>query len=138
MSKSQPSFIQVFPNMLGAEYCRLIIDRFERDDRRHASTVGRTEKRQDPARTGTILFLNDSMDDWKDVVIQTHAAVEKAVHEYAKEFRRSPVILSRDASAAAIPVSSASTQARVLSGMPTTPIWTRRNAFSHASCICPT
>ena len=86
MSKSQPSFIQVFPNMLGAEYCRLIIDRFERDDRRHASTVGRTEKWQDPARTGTILFLNDSMDDWKDVVIQTHAAVEKAVHEYAKEF----------------------------------------------------
>ena len=81
-----PSFIEAFPNMLGREYCRLIIDRFEADDRRHASTVGRSVKREDPARTGTILFLDDTMDDWQDVVIQTHAAVTKAVTEYTKGF----------------------------------------------------
>lgn len=72
--------------MLGPEYCRLIIDRFEADDRRHPSTVGRSEKRQDPGRTGTILFLNDTMEDWQDVVIQTHTAVAKAVADYARAY----------------------------------------------------
>lgn len=72
--------------MLGAEYCKLIIDRFEADSRRHPSTVGRTEKVQHPDRSGTILFLSDTMDDWKDVVVQTHAAIETAVKDYASQF----------------------------------------------------
>lgn len=72
--------------MLGTEYCQIIIDRFEADSRRQPSTVGRSVKTQRPGRSGTILFLNDTMDDWKDVVFQTHAAVEKAVMDYATEF----------------------------------------------------
>lgn len=72
--------------MLGAEYCQVIIDRFEADPRRHPSTVGRTEKVEHPGRSGTILFLHDTMDDWKDVVVQTHTAIEKAVTDYASQF----------------------------------------------------
>lgn len=86
MADKTPSFVKVYPNMLGTEYCKLIIDRFEADSRRHPSTVGRTEKVQHPDRTGTILFLNDSMEDWKDVVLQTHAAIETAVKNYAVHF----------------------------------------------------
>jgi hypothetical protein len=81
-----PTFVQAFPNMLGKEYCRIIIERFEQDDRREPSTVGRLDKRIDEGRTGTILFLNDTMAEWKDVVVQTHTAVEKAVREYAAQF----------------------------------------------------
>ncbi|MEQ9111910.1 MAG: 2OG-Fe(II) oxygenase [Rhodospirillaceae bacterium] len=64
----------------------MLIDRFEADDRKHPSTVGNSDRRQDPGRTGTILFLNDRMDDWKDAVVQTHAAVAKAVADYAAAF----------------------------------------------------
>lgn len=64
----------------------MIIERFEADDRRHPSTVGRSVKREDPGRSGTILFLNDTMEEWKDVVFQTHTAIAKAVTEYAKSF----------------------------------------------------
>lgn len=72
--------------MLGKEYCRLIIDRFEKDGRKHPSTVGTEVKQQDPVRSGTILFLHDHMDDWTDVVMQTHTAVNEAVHDYAAAF----------------------------------------------------
>ncbi|NKB42970.1 MAG: hypothetical protein GKS03_01705 [Alphaproteobacteria bacterium] len=86
MTEKNPSFVQVYPNMLGPEYCRIIIDRFESDDRRRPSTVGVSEKREDPGRSGTILFLNDTMKEWQDVVVQTHAAIEKAVADYAKAY----------------------------------------------------
>lgn len=72
--------------MLGAEYCQMLIDRFEADDRKHPSTVGKSERREDSGRSGTILFLNDTMEEWKDVVVQTHAAVAKAVAQYAAAF----------------------------------------------------
>ena len=86
MAKTSHSFIRVFPSVLGREYCQLTIDRFEADERRHPSTVGKDVKREDPGRTGTILFIDESMDDWQDVVLQTHTAVKKAVTEYAKDF----------------------------------------------------
>lgn len=86
MADKTPSFVKVYSNTLGEEYCQLIIDRFEADSRRHPSTVGRSEKIQHPGRSGTILFLDDTMEDWKDVVVQTHAAVQKAVLDYASEF----------------------------------------------------
>lgn len=81
-----PAFVEAYSNRLGPEYCQMIIDRFEADERRHPSTVGRTHKIEHPDRSGTILFLNDTMDDWKDVVAQTHTAIAKAVAEYASRF----------------------------------------------------
>ena len=97
MSKTVPTFVQTFPNLLGQEYCQLIIDRFEADDRKHPSTVGQVgNERVDPRRTGTILYLHDTMDDWKDVVVQTHAAVAKAVNAYAKDFMLLAKMLSSE------------------------------------------
>lgn len=86
VTQTLPNFVGVFPKMLGPDYCKLIIERFESDDRRHPSTIGLADKHEDPVRSGTILFLNEDMKEWKDVVVQTHAAVTKAVQEYARSF----------------------------------------------------